>query len=287
MKAGARTDTILDRILVAKEEEVASDERIVSRDVMRRRADEAAKAGPADAARGLAARLSSSDTVAVIAEVKRKSPSKGRLAERIDAPALASAYARGGAGAVSVLTDEPFFGGGAEDLQTVRAAVPLPVLRKDFIIDEYQIDEAKVWGADAVLLIVAALDDARLTELLGRADELALDALVEVHTEEELGRALQAGARLVGVNNRDLRTFETTLDVSLRLAEHVPPDVVLVSESGIRSRHDVVTLAAAGFDGILVGESFVKSSDPEAAVARLAGVPGRNLRTDDKESPGG
>lgn len=283
MKAGAQTDTILDRILAAKEQEVAARQRTVSRNVMRRRADEAATTGTSDASPGLARRLSSSDTVAIIAEVKRKSPSKGRLAESVDAPSLATAYARGGAGGVSVLTDERFFGGSAEDLQAVRTAVSLPVLRKDFIIDAYQIDEAKAWGADAVLLIAAALDDARLTELLQRADDLALDALVEVHTKEELGRALHAGVRLLGVNNRDLRTFETTLDVSLRLAEHVPPDVVLVSESGIRSRDDVVTLAAAGFDGILVGESFVKSPDPEAAVALLADVPVRNLRMGDEE----
>lgn len=258
---------ILERILAAKRDEVA-----------RRRAhtpwDSLVQAAAAqERARGFRQVLAAPGPVRVIAEVKRRSPSKGPLRNDLDPSALARAYHGGGAAAVSVLTDEPFFGGSAADLQAVRAAVPLPVLRKDFIIDPYQVYEARAWGADAILLIAAALSPAQLQELLALAGELGMDALVEVHTAAELEVALAAGAGLIGINNRDLRTFVTTLDVTVDLVRHIPPGAVVVSESGIRSRADVERLAAAGVDAILVGETLVKSADPQQAVAGLVGVP--------------
>lgn len=270
---------ILHRILRVKTKEVAKAKQTIPPENMRTKAESAASTVPFGPPRGFLRQLSRRDGVRIIAEVKRKSPSKGPLAPGIDGPKLAEAYARGGAAAISVLTDEPFFGGRGEDLQRVRATVSLPVLRKDFIIDEYQVDEARVWGADGVLLIVAALEDNQLRRLLTRIRDLGMDALVEVHTERELERALTAGARLVGVNNRDLRTFHTTLDVSLRLARHMPRDVTWVSESGIRSRDDVLMLAEAGARAVLIGESFVRSPNPERAVADLAHIPPSNGTT--------
>lgn len=267
---------ILERILSAKREEVVERKRRVPPAVMRQRAEAAASGDTPGAPRGLLHGLVRDDAVSVIAEVKRRSPSKGPLRDYVDAAQLARAYEQGGAAAVSVLTDEPFFGGHFDDLQVVRAAVTLPVLRKDFLIDAYQVDEARAWGADGVLLIAAALDDARLRDLLAQTRQLGMDALVEVHTEGELERALHVGARLIGVNNRDLRTFETTLDVTLRLARHIPSGTVLVSESGIGTRDDVTGLAEAGVDAILVGETFVRSADPQAAVTALAGVPAQD-----------
>lgn len=263
---------ILQRILKAKREEVAARKKEIRADVLARRAEELSANG-SEASRGFFYRLSEGSNVQIIAEVKRRSPSKGPLKEQIEPASLAVKYETGGAAAVSVLTDEPFFGGTLLDLQKAREAVSLPVLRKDFIIDSYQIDEAKVWGADAVLLIVAALGDSQLKDLLDRSQQLGLDALVEVHTEKELEKALSVGARIVGINNRDLRTFHTTLDVTVRLARHVPKNVVLVSESGIATRDDVIRLAEVGADAILVGETFVRSPQPIDAVAALAGVP--------------
>lgn len=271
-----QTGTILDRILMTKADEIADRKARISADVMRARAEAAAKDGAVGEPRGFVRSLSVSDTVAIIAEVKRRSPSKGLLADGVDAAALADAYVQGGADGISVLTDEPFFGGTGDDLQRVRQHVALPVLRKDFVIDAYQVDEARVWGADAVLLIVSALDDVHLRDLLQRIRELEMDALVEVHTETEFERALGAGARLIGINNRNLHTFATTLDVSVRLARLAPPDVVLVSESGIRTRADVTALAEVGVDAVLIGESFVTSPSPRGAVAALAGVPLRD-----------
>lgn len=279
-------ETILDRILHVKLAEVAEAKRMIPPETMRRKAEIAASTVPVGRPRGFLHHLTRRDDVGIIAEIKRKSPSKGPLAPQIDGPQLARAYAEGGAAALSVLTDESFFGGRGEDLQQVRSEAALPVLRKDFIVDEYQVDEARVWGADAVLLIVAALPDAQLRRLLSRIRELHMDALVEVHTETELERALTAGSRLIGVNNRDLRTFETTLDVSLRLARHIPGNITWVSESGIRSRDDVAMLAGAGADGILVGESFVRSPNPERAVARMAGVPSARARTSPEAGAG-
>lgn len=258
---------ILERILAAKRETIA---RRKARVAPAELAERAAEAAPP---RGLAAALGKGGVVRLVAEVKRKSPSKGVLHGRFDPVALAAAYAGAGADAVSVLTDEPFFGGSLAHLQAVRDAVTLPVLCKDFIIDEYQVAEARAAGADGVLLIAAALTDDELLALLTAVSRWGMDALVEVHTEEELERALAVGARLVGINNRDLRTFATALDVTLRLAPHVPDYVTLVSESGIQSRVDVERLAAAGVDAVLVGERLVTSRDPGAAARDLTGVP--------------
>ncbi len=210
--------------------------------------------------------------VAVIAEVKRRSPSRGPLAPDLDPGALAAAYEAGGAAAVSVLTDEEFFGGCAEDLRRAVAATRRPVLRKDFVVSENDVLDAASWGAAGLLLIVAALSDDALARLLHVARQLGLDALVEVHDEAELERALAVGADLVGINQRDLHTFAVDQERALRVAALADPSVVLVAESGLRDERDVAALAAAGIDAVLVGESLVTSEDPEAAVARLAAV---------------
>src|SRR5262245_18084879 len=212
------------------------------------------------------------DTVALIAEVKHASPSKGILIEDFDPVGLGTAYADYGASASSVLTDRDFFQGSLEDLEAVRADASIPVLRKDFIIDERQVIEARSACADAILLIVAILDDARLHDLLLAAHEYSVAALIEVHTEHEMERALKLEPRLIGINNRDLHTFTVDLDVSRRLAAMAPPDVTLVAESGISTADDVKMLAAAGVDAILVGESIVKSPDIGAQIRALTGV---------------
>jgi indole-3-glycerol phosphate synthase len=207
----------------------------------------------------------------VIAEVKRRSPSKGDLADIPDPAALATAYARGGAAAISVLTEERRFGGSLADLRSVRAAVETPILRKDFFVDELQILEAQAAGADAILLIVAALDDATLRRLLAAADARGFAALVEVHTGDELTRALDAGARLVGVNSRNLKTLEVSLDTALALGARIGAGIVGVAESGIRTRADVDALRAVGYHAFLVGERFMRQPDPGAALAELMG----------------
>lgn len=213
----------------------------------------------------------------VIAEIKRASPSKGVLNARADPAALARDYERGGAAAVSVLTEEEFFLGSLEDLRAARSAVSLPLLRKDFIVGEWQIYEAAEAGADALLLIVAALDDAALSRLLRLAEEeLGMDALVEVHTAEELRRAEGCGARVVGVNNRDLRTFEVSLETSVELASRAARGLTLVAESGLRTRGDLSRLAAAGFKGFLIGEALMRSGDAGAALRELIGGPEPN-----------
>jgi indole-3-glycerol phosphate synthase len=211
--------------------------------------------------------------LSVIAEVKRRSPSKGALAAGLDPAALAHAYARGGAACLSVLTDAAFFGGSVADLAAARAASGLPVLRKDFTVAPVDVCDARLMGADAVLLIVAALSDDELTSLYELAGRLGLDALVEVHDESELERALALGPRLVGVNQRDLATFALDPLRALRLASEIPPGVVAVAESGIRGVDDARRLADAGYDAILVGESLVTSEDPSAAVRTLCGQP--------------
>lgn len=215
------------------------------------------------------ARAIDTDGVAVIAEVKRKSPSKGPLAPTVDAGELARAYASGGAAAVSVLTDSEFFSGSPEDVSAVRAACGLPVLRKDFTVDPRDVCDARIMGADAVLLIVAALDRKELRDFIVLSRELAIDALVEVHDEAELEVALDAGARLVGVNQRDLRTFRVDPRRASSLAADIPRGVLTVAESGIRGPEDVARLASVGFDAVLVGEHLVTSPDPRAAVAAL------------------
>jgi indole-3-glycerol phosphate synthase len=255
------TATYLDKILAAHRTEAAGDDRSLDRLV------EAAQAVPAP--RGFAAALSGAEGLAVIAEVKRRSPSKGDLNADLDPAAVVRAYAAGGAACLSVLTDRDFFGGSPDDLQAARAAVGLPVLRKDFTVSPGDVCDARLMGADAVLLIVAALDDAELRDFHALATEVGLDTLVEIHDEPELDRALAAGASLVGVNQRDLVTFQVDTARATRVAKSIPDHVVTVAESGIRTTADAQALASAGYDAILVGESLVTSPDPAAALAAL------------------
>jgi indole-3-glycerol phosphate synthase len=207
--------------------------------------------------------------VAVIAEVKRSSPSRGELASITDPAALARDYQAGGAAIISVLTEPRRFGGSLEDLAAVRSAVSVPLLRKDFVISSYQLWEARAYGADMALLIVAALDQNALVSLTERALSIGLVPLVEVHSEDEVTRALDAGAKVIGVNARDLGTLEVDRGVFGRLAPLMPPEVVKVAESGVRDPHDLLAYAAAGADAVLVGESLVTGKDPRSAVAEL------------------
>ncbi|WP_285681413.1 indole-3-glycerol phosphate synthase TrpC [Actinoplanes sp. NBRC 103695] len=207
--------------------------------------------------------------VAVIAEVKRASPSKGALADIPDPAELAGEYAAGGARCISVLTEGRWFGGSLEDLAAVRAAVGVPVLRKDFVVSSYQIHEARAHGADLVLLIVAALEQNVLTGLLERIESLGMTALVEVHNEDEADRALEAGAQVIGVNARDLRTLEVDRSVFERIAPGLPGNVVKIAESGVRGPHDLIRYASAGADAVLVGEGLVTKKSPRDAVAEL------------------
>lgn len=210
--------------------------------------------------------------VGVVAEVKRRSPSAGAIREDLDPVAHAIAYARGGAVAISVLTDGPYFGGSLGDLAAVARAVPRPVLRKDFILDELQLFEARAHGASAVLLIARALPARRLRELAAAAHSLGLGTLVEVHTETEVEAALAVAPSAVGVNSRDLATFAVDSVAALRLIAHVPPGVPAIAESGIATRDDVLRAAAAGADAVLVGTAVARAADPAAAVALLVGV---------------
>jgi len=206
----------------------------------------------------------------VIAEIKRASPSKGDLGLRTTVEETAAAYGRGGAVAVSVLTEEDYFRGSLADLRAVRRSVSVPVLRKDFIFDDYQIYEAAAAGADALLLIAVLLDDETLQRLRTVTEtELGMDALIEVHTSEEMARASAAGASLIGVNNRDLRTFEVSLDVSFELRKAAPAGTLLVSESGLKTGSDLKRLREVGYNGFLIGEALVASEDPEAALRRI------------------
>jgi len=210
----------------------------------------------------------------VVAEIKRASPSKGTIRDDLDPSELAASYVRGTASAVSVLTDGSFFGGSREDLEEVRSAVSVPVLRKDFIIDELQVLESRQMGADAILLILSAIPQDKAEKLMYVAHALDLDCLVEVHTADEFQAALDLGARVIGINNRDLRTFRTDISVTLGILEEVavPGDVIIVSESGISSKHEVEMLAAAGVDAVLVGETLVRSRCPEWLIAEMRSV---------------
>jgi indole-3-glycerol phosphate synthase len=216
----------------------------------------------------------------IIAEFKRRSPSAGIIRDDLTVNEIVHCYERGGACAISILTDEEYFGGSIADLCAARSSTNLPLLRKDFIIDPIQIFEAAVAGADAVLLIVAALDDHLLTELRALAEEeLGLDALVEVHGSEELQRALNSGARIIGVNNRDLRTFQVSLNTSERLIAEVPRDRILISESGLQSADSLLRLRKVGFRGFLVGEALMRAPEPDAALRNLiAAAEHRQLR---------
>ena len=261
-------DNILAKILAAKAEEVA-----------------AAKSARPFAAVDAEARLTppprgfvwamrtriAQNKPAVIAEIKRASPSRGVLRESFDAASIAAAYERGGAACLSVLTDRRFFQGASEHLVEARIASELPALRKDFIVDEYQIAESRALGADAILLIVAALDDARLAALEERAIDYRMDVLVEVHDEVELERALKLKTPLIGINNRDLRTFKVSLETTIDLAAKTPKDRVIVTESGIVASEDVARLRGHGVNAFLVGEAFMRAPDPGDALAALFG----------------
>ena len=259
---------ILSEILDRKREVVArlrTD--AASQDVRDRASATRAKATPHPLLRALE---SNSAQINIIAEFKRRSPSAGTIRNDLSASEVAACYERGGACAISVLTDEENFGGSILDLAAIRANTALPLLRKDFIIDEIQIHEAAAVGADAVLLIVAALDDAALTTLRATTEnELGLDAVVEVHTSDELYRAMRAGARIIGVNNRDLQTFRTSLQTSERLIAEAPTDRVMISESGLQNSESLRHLHALGFRGFLIGEALMRAPDPEAALRDL------------------
>ena len=259
---------ILARILERKREEIADGVRETPLAEMRRRA--ADTPAPRGFRAALEARIDAGRP-AVIAEIKRASPSRGIIREDFDPPRIAAGYERGGAAALSVLTDREFFQGAPEHLRAARAATSLPTLRKDFVVDPWQVHEARAIGADCVLLIVAALDDGALRDLAGLAGEIGLDTLVEVHDEAELERALRIPAPLVGINNRDLRTFETSLATTERLAAHVPGDRLTVTESGIASREDVARLRARDVHAFLVGEAFMSAPDPGERLAALFG----------------
>jgi indole-3-glycerol phosphate synthase len=256
--------TYLDEIVAGHRAAAAADDRSLDALV------DAARGCPP--ARGFRAAIEAGargDGLAVIAEVKRRSPSKGDLAAGLDPTALAARYAAGGAACLSVLTDERWFGGSPADLAAARAAVDLPVIRKDFTVHPRDVADARLMGADAVLLIAAALDDVELAECHGLAVELGLDALVEVHDEAEAERAVAVGASLIGINQRDLVTFEVDTARAVRVAPMLPDSVVRVAESGVTGADDAAVLAAAGFHAVLVGEHLVRSGDPAAAVRAL------------------
>lgn len=256
--------TYLDAILAEHRARAANDARATNALI------DAAVGQPAT--RGFARALAS-PRLSVIAEIKRRSPSKGRLApDDLDPALLAKSYEEGGAACLSVLTDGPHFGGSADDLGRARAAVDLPVLRKDFTVDERDVCDARLMGADAVLLIAAALDSDELARFHSLANQLGLDALVEVHDERELAAALDIGATLIGVNQRDLVTFDVDHDRAVRLAGAIPDGIVKVAESGVRGAPDAARLADAGFDAVLVGEHLVTSVDPASAIRDLRGV---------------
>ena len=248
-------------------------------DATRRRVEADAAAMPLDVlerlvagqwpAAGFEASLRAGGGPRVIAECKRRSPSRGVLRREYDPAAIGAAYEANGAAAISVLTEPTFFDGSLEHLRAVRARVSIPVLRKEFIVDRYQLVEARAAGADAILLIVAALDDHALNSLYADARALGLDALVEVHDEEEMARAVTLGATVIGVNNRNLRTLAVDLDASRRLASRIPPGVVAVAESGLGQASDLEALAAVGYRAFLVGERLVTEADPGRALAGL------------------
>ena len=253
---------VLEEILAGVREDVAARQQQVPLEQIRELA--AAAPPPRDAYT-----LLRKPGVGVIAEVKRASPSRGTLAEIPDPAELAKEYADGGARCISVLTESRWFGGSLDDFDAVRAVVDVPLLRKDFVVSSYQVHEARAHGADLVLLIVAALEQNVLVGLLERVESLGMTALVEVHTEDEADRAMAAGARVIGVNARDLRTLEVDRSVFERIAPGLPNSVVKIAESGVRGPHDLIRYASAGADAVLVGEGLVTSGDPRTAVSDL------------------
>ncbi len=271
-----QTGTILDKIVAHKRQEIQTCKRSRPLDAVR------ARVAQVPPARAFADALSAPG-ISLIAEIKRASPSQGALASDLDLSDLARAYTQGGAAAVSVLTDQQFFRGTLNDLQEVRDTVPLPVLRKDFILDPYQIYEARAAGADAILLIMAILTDEGYRRLLALSQELGMAALVEVHNRVELDRALTAGTPIVGVNNRDLRTFEVDLETTCALRRYVPAGTLLVAESGIQTPADVARLADVGVDAVLVGTALVTSRDPGTLIQRMVKAGAPKARRDELE----
>jgi indole-3-glycerol phosphate synthase len=264
MAADIKTGTVLDRIIEARRAAIAHRKKSVPETVLRFGVKQA------QPVRDFAAALVR-DSINIIAELKKASPSRGLIRADFDPVALARGFEAAGAAALSVLTEEEFFQGDLKHMRDARAAVGLPVLRKDFIIDPWQVWEARATNADSFLLIVAALDDERLAELFALGRELGMEPLVEVHTRGELARALAAGARIIGVNNRDLRTLELRVETSLELIEIIPDECIAVCESGLRLHDDLTRFRAAGFDAFLVGEHLMAQPDPAAALRALLG----------------
>lgn len=275
--AEIKTGTVLSRIIENRRAEVARRKRIVPETVLR------IAAGKADAPRDFAGALTRGK-INVIAEIKKASPSAGLLRPDFQPAGLARAFEQAGAAALSVLTEEENFHGALAHLRDARSAVTLPVLRKDFIVDSYQVWEARAAHSDSFLLIAAALDDPTLEELLALGREQGMEPLVEVHTARELQRALAAGARIVGVNNRNLHTLEVRVETSLELADMIPETCIAISESGLRSPEDLRALRAAGFDAFLIGESFMREPEPGAALGRLIAAAGETSRHSDTGS---
>jgi indole-3-glycerol phosphate synthase len=255
---------ILDQIIDAKHARLTRAKQVVSHETLLTAARSVARSSTT-----LTDALKRKDRVNIIAEIKRRSPSRGVIREDFDPARLAAGYERAGAAAVSVLAEEDFFDGSLDHLRAARQHVALPLLRKDFIFDSYQVPETAAAGADALLLIVAMLDDALLAELVARCASAKLDALVEVHSAPEMERAVRAGATIIGINNRDLRTFKVDLETSVRLATEAPPGTLLVAESGITGPGDIQRLAGAGFSAFLIGEHFMCAPDPGAELANL------------------
>ena len=257
--------SILDRIMATKREEIERAKLFASEDHLRRLADR--QPSPRD----FLGAIRRADKIALIAEVKKASPSKGVIRESFDPVAIARIYEQHGAACISVLTDEPYFQGHIEFLRWIKEAVQIPVLRKDFILDSYQVLEARAYGADAVLLIAECLNDEQLPQLYTEVLALGMTPLVEIYEPENLGRVVDLGAKLIGINNRNLRTFEVDLEHTIRLRREIPSDRVVVGESGIQTYGDVRRLAEAGVQAILVGESLMREADIGQAVDRLLG----------------
>lgn len=265
----ANTPDVLKKILKRKIEEISAAVEKESLSALSQRASQAS--APRGFLAALQSRIENGDS-AVIAEIKKASPSKGVIRENFDPPEIARSYAAGGAACLSVLTDVDFFQGAEQYLMDARSACELPVIRKDFMIDQYQVYEARAMGADCILLIVAALGDAMLAELYGLAHHLDMDVLIEVHDQEELERALQLSPQIIGINNRNLRTFDVTLDTTLGLLGQIPEDVMVVTESGILTKADVQLMRDNNVNAFLVGEAFMRAESPGQMLGELFDV---------------